>query len=146
MMQITLTADYALRAIEYLAGAGSGRCVPAAEIAREQEIPLVYVSKVLQALVQAGIAATVPGRSGGARLLRTASRISVLDVVEAVDGPIPLNRCLIRDGECSRDRFCKFHPFWKKTRDSLKKELQRAKLSQFVAPPAGRAPRNWRTQ
>ncbi|HUS90703.1 MAG TPA: Rrf2 family transcriptional regulator [Phycisphaerae bacterium] len=143
-MLITRTADYALRAVIHLADAGADRPVAAAEIARAQGIPPDYVAKVLGALARAGLVTCLPGRGGGARLLRRPAEISVLEVVEAVDGPVLLNRCLLREGECPRDRSCAAHGFWKATQQSLLRTLARAKVSQFCRrrgkpqPPAAR--------
>ncbi len=136
MMQITLAADYALRAVTYIASLGNGRCVPAAEIAEQQQIPMVYVSKVLQALARSGIVVSFPGRRGGAKLLRRPNEISILDVVEGVGDSISLNRCLIRPGLCSRDDFCQIHPFWAEVRKDLVKKLAQAKISQFLGATA----------
>ena len=132
MMQITRAADYALRAIVYVASQGDKRCIPAAEVAGKQQIPAAYISKVLQALVRAKIVATVPGRKGGVKLLRLPREISVLDIIEAVDGAVTLNRCLMRSRQCPRDAFCPIHPFWVSTRESLAKILSETKISKFV--------------
>lgn len=138
MLKITLTADYALRAVVYIAANCDERCVPAAELARTQQIPTIYVSKVLQTLVRADIVATSPGRRGGAKLSRCPSKISVLEVVEAVDGPIAVNHCLNGKGRCSRTAMCEMYPFWIKTRDELVKTLEQARISEFI----GSASRN----
>lgn len=132
MMQITRAADYALRAVTYVADQGVNRCVPASEISDVQEIPRVFVSRILQALARAKIMVTVPGRNGGARLVRAPKDISVLDVIEAIEGSVSLNRCLIRKGLCSRDDVCQIHPFWVEAREKLVTVLSKAKISQFV--------------
>jgi Rrf2 family iron-sulfur cluster assembly transcriptional regulator len=140
-MQITLTADYAVRAVVHIAARAGGQCLPAGEIAAAQNIPRVYVSKVLQALARAGIVTCVAGRRGGAKLARRASDISLLDIVEAVDGPVVLNRCVRRPGECSRDGTCTVHAFWNKAQRSLRKALAGAKVSSFCpGRPKRRAP------
>ena len=131
-MEITRTTDYAIRAVLYLARKGSEKPVPAAEIAREQEIPAVYVSKVLQALTRARLVATRPGRSGGAMLQRAPEEVSLLDIIQAVEGPIYLNRGLVRSQECSRERHCPLHPYWKDLRKELTDRLRRATIDQFA--------------
>jgi Rrf2 family protein len=140
MIQITRATDYALRMVAYLAASGRDRRVSASEMSATQEIPSVFVSKILQALAQAKILATAPGRNGGAELLRAPEDISVLDVVEAVEGPVTLNRCLIRRGLCSRDQTCPIHPFWAETREMLVGALSQTKIAQFVDPPGSRRP------
>ena len=134
-MQITRTADYALRAVVHLAENGGNRPVPASAIARMQDIPAEYVSKVLQSLSRAGLVTCRPGRGGGATLLREPQSISVLEVVEAVDGPLALNRCLIGPGQCERDTDCLLHDFWAQTQESLVRTLSDAKISRFCRAP-----------
>jgi Rrf2 family protein len=131
-MQITMSADYALRAVIDLADNSDGRLVAAGEIASRQDIPLSYAVKVLQALARAGIVVCQAGRKGGVRLLRNADELSVLDVVEAVDGPLALNRCLLRPRTCPRDRDCPVHLFWADVQDSVKSQMGKMKVAQFV--------------
>lgn len=89
---ISQTSEYALRAVVWLAREGD-RPLPTAEIARATQVPAGYLSKVLQALSRGGLVQSRPGRHGGFVLSRSASTISVLDVLNAVD-PIPrIERC-----------------------------------------------------
>jgi Rrf2 family protein len=132
MLQITLTADYALRAVVYIASKGLDRYVPAAEIAQEQQIPRLYVSKILQCLTRADIVSTIPGRKGGAKLQRQPHEISVLKVVEAVEGSVPLNHCSTAKKQCSRKELCKMRPFWVKTQKLLVSTLGQARISHFI--------------
>ncbi len=131
-MQITRLTDYAVRAVLHLAAHGSNGPVPAAEIAREQGIPLDYVPKVLQALSRADLVTTYAGRSGGAQLRRSAEEITVLDVVEAGQGPMALNRCLLRKGQCPRDVFCPVHAVWAAAQSDLKQRLRDTNIAGLV--------------
>ncbi|MHC4271048.1 MAG: RrF2 family transcriptional regulator [Planctomycetota bacterium] len=131
-MQITLTADYALRAVVYIAAYGIDRFVPAAEISREQNIPLYYISKILQSLTRANVVITTPGRRGGAKLQKNPDKISVLEVIEAIDGSVTVNHCLIDKEQCSRSEFCKMRPFWMKTHKLFKSTLGQARISHFI--------------
>lgn len=146
-MDITRTTDYAIRAVIFLANQKGDRPVPAATIAREQEIPDIYVSKVLQALARSGLVVTRAGRSGGAMLQRKPEDISLLDIIEAMEGPVYLNRCMVRSRACSRDKHCPMHPFWKDLQKTLTDRLRHATIDQFVAqdseegePPAKGTP------
>ncbi len=130
-MQITRTADYALRVVVHLAGRRDEGPVAASEIAAEQDIPRDYVAKVLQALSRGGIVHSVPGRGGGAVLMRDPGEITVLDVVQAADGPVTLNRCLVRPGECPRDRFCAVHSFWHEVQEALVAKLSSRTVADF---------------
>jgi len=137
-MQITQTADYAVRTAVYLALHRNDGPVAAASIAREMTIPVDYISKVVQALSRAGLVESVPGRNGGARLARDPADLSMLDIIEAVDGPVTLTRCVTRPGACPRDSFCIVHPFWESTQKALISVLSGKKLSDICWPDGDR--------
>ncbi len=133
-MQITQTADYAVRTVVYLALHRKDGPVAAANIAREMTIPVDYISKVVQALSRAGLVESVPGRNGGARLARDPAELSMLEIVEAVDGPVALTRCVTRPGACPRDSYCIVHDFWKSTQKGLVSVLSGTKISDICWP------------
>lgn len=111
-MEITQQADYAVRAVLELTLRPQGERVSSDEIARAQNVPAAFLTKILARLAAEGIVVTQRGVNGGTRLTRNPIDISLLDVVEAIDGPITLNRCARHPGECSRDRMCVVHPIW----------------------------------
>jgi Rrf2 family protein len=86
-MRLTRGCGYALRALEYLAARG-GRPATARDIAAARGAPRRFLLRPLKALVSAGLLRSAPGPGGGYRLGRPAARITLLEVVEAVDGPI----------------------------------------------------------
>jgi Rrf2 family protein len=87
-MKLTRGCGYALHALEYLAALGDGGPATARDIAEERGLPGDFLSKALVPLVRAGLLVSLRGPGGGFRLTRPASRISLLEVVEAVDGPL----------------------------------------------------------
>ncbi len=94
MFTFTKKADYALLALSYLATeGGDNRLVGPREIAGHYEIPGELLAKVMQALAKRGLVASVPGPTGGYRLGRSATEISVGEVVEAMDGPLAIAQC-----------------------------------------------------
>jgi len=99
-------ADSAIRAILYLAASRQGRIQ---EIARAQFVPKEYLAKIIQKLAQAGIIKTHRGVGGGISLARPPEEITLLDVIEAIEGPVALNSCFIRLGECPRESNCAVH-------------------------------------
>ncbi len=133
-MQITQTADYAVRTTVFLALHVDDGPVAAAIIAKEMTIPVDYISKVVQALSRAGLVESVPGRNGGARLARDPGSLSMLDIIEAVDGPVALTRCVTRPGACPRDSHCIVHDFWKTTQAGLISVLSGTKISDICHP------------
>ena len=132
MLQITITADYAIRVALYLAVQDRDTPIPAMEIAHHQQILKPYIPKILQALARNDILTTYLGRTGGARLNHPSHEITMLQLIEAADGPVALNRCLSKKTLCSRDNVCPAHPFWIKMQDSFLKMLQDIKLSDFI--------------
>lgn len=113
-MELSRQADYAIRAMMDLAEIPEGELSQTREIARRQEIPEKYLPTIVRTLARAGLIRTLRGSHGGVSLGRPASQITLRDVVEAIDGPLLLNRCLIRPGECggTGDTHCSLHNFW----------------------------------
>jgi Rrf2 family protein len=92
-MQLGEGVEWALHAVVVLAVVPAESTLAAARLAEYHGVPPAYLAKHLQALSQAGIVESVPGRRGGYRLARPAGEISVLDVVQAVEGAGPAFRC-----------------------------------------------------
>jgi Rrf2 family protein len=87
-MKLTRASNYALHALEYMAARGLDTPVPSHHIARARGIPEGFLLKLLKPLVSARVLRSLKGPNGGYRLARPASKITLLEVVEAVDGPI----------------------------------------------------------
>lgn len=104
MLEITRQADYALRAALEVARQPDGERIPTAEIATRQNIPLPFLAKIVSQLVVRGILDATRGAGGGINLARPAEKITMLEVIEAIDGPVTLNRCT-RDPDV-----CEFSP------------------------------------
>lgn len=111
-MEITRQADYAVRAVLDLALHPDGERTFSEEIASRQDIPNAFLAKIFARLSAEGIVITRRGVKGGVRLARPANQITLLHVIEAIDGRITLNRCTRRPGECPRDATCAVHPVW----------------------------------
>ncbi|MBI3636151.1 MAG: Rrf2 family transcriptional regulator [Candidatus Rokubacteria bacterium] len=94
-----------------------------AQIQARQDVPAAYLAKIIQALARAGLVRTLPGARGGVTLNAPAETITLLRVIEAVEGPIHLNRCVEAPAACPRDRFCPVHPVWVRLQALLTREL-----------------------
>jgi Rrf2 family protein len=101
-LELTRRADYAVRASLALARAGTER-LSVRRLAAEQRIPLAFLPRVMSDLVRAGVVEATTGRAGGYRLTRPASEISILDVVQAVEGDVRRRTCVLRGGSCGLD-------------------------------------------
>lgn len=123
-MQLTLKGDYAVRVIVDLAAQPAGASVRTEEVGRRTGVPQAYLSKIVQALARVGLVRTQRGTHGGISLLEEPQSITLRQVIEAVEGPIYLNRCLIRPGQCPRDSFCPVHPVWARIQAIVTRELE----------------------
>jgi len=111
-MEITQQADYAVRAILDLALRPNGERASCEEIARRQGIPVAFLTKICARLAADGLVQSQRGVNGGIWLARPAQEITLLEVVEAIDGPITFNRCNRQPSECERSRTCPVHSVW----------------------------------
>ena len=129
-MQITRQADYALRAMLYLAK--QNERAPTSRIAKEQQIPSSFLAKIISQLSIAGLILTSRGAGGGVSLARKPEEISLLDVVEAIDGPITLNECTRDPSICSFGESCPIHEVWCETQMEMVSRLQQATFDKLI--------------
>ena len=110
-MRITVECDYALRIILYLAGLKEGCKADSATIAEVQKIPQRFNIKIMRKLTMAGIIKSYKGVKGGYALAKPPAEITLLDVVEVIDGDINLNKCMNDSCDCTRieKRQCPIH-------------------------------------
>jgi len=131
-MQITRQADYAIRAVLYLARLGLSQRAATSHIAQEQRIPPSFLAKIISQLSIAGLLHTSRGARGGVSLAREAKEITLLDVVEAIDGPILLNECVGEKGLCAFADECPLKPIWCETQEHLVSRLRETRFDELV--------------
>ena len=131
-MQITRQADYAVRAVLHLARNGEQR-IATSMIAEEQRIPPSFLAKIISQLSIAGLLHTSRGARGGVTLARDAKDITLLEVVEAIDGPIQLNECVGDNGSCSFDSDCPLRPIWCDAQEELIDKLKSTNFAEMMA-------------
>jgi Rrf2 family protein len=137
-MQLTRSADYAVRAMLDIAAQTSeeeGRA-RTHMVAQRQDIPPALLAKLVPLLVRAGLLDSQRGARGGLYLARPASEISMLEIVEAVEGPIAINRCTATPAQCDKVDQCSVHPVWQKAQDYLVHLLQTTSLAELQANKA----------
>jgi Rrf2 family protein len=132
IMQITRQADYAVRAMVYLAQKEPDHRAPTGTIAKEKRIPPSFLAKIVSQLSVAGLLQTSRGAHGGVMLAKPAEAISLLDVVEAIDGPILLNDCVGESKSCEYDEDCPLKPVWCDAQKLLLDHLSKATFAEFA--------------
>jgi len=133
-MQITRQADYAVRAVLYLARLGSEKRAATSQIAQDQQIPPSFLAKIVSQLSVAGLLQTSRGARGGVSLARSPEQISLLEVVEAIDGPILLNECVAGNGSCSFGDDCPMRAVWCEAQAELVERLKETTFAAFLLP------------
>lgn len=131
-MQITRQADYAVRAVLHLARSGDTRTATSV-IAEEQKIPPSFLAKIISQLSIAGLLHTSRGARGGVTLARDAGEITLLEVIEAIDGPIQLNECVGDTNTCSFDKDCPLRPVWCEAQEQLVGRLKGTNFADMIA-------------
>ncbi len=131
-MQITRQADYALRAMLYLTNLEPNQRAATSQIAEEQHIPPSFLAKIISQLSIAGLIHTSRGARGGVSLARAPEEISILEVVEAIDGPLSLNECTQNPSACPFGDTCPLHSLWCETQAELVQRLRSTSFAQFV--------------
>jgi len=87
------------------------------------DVPPLFLAKIFQQFGKLGFVRSFRGSGGGFQLGRRPEEITLCEIVEAVEGPIMPNRCVMSSGTCSRDRVCTVHPVWKKIQADVRETL-----------------------
>lgn len=132
MMTLSTTTGYAIQALSCLATPEFERAM-IQTVAAYAEVPAPYLAKIMKRLNDAGIVTSKRGFKGGIWLSRPAEKITLLEVMNAVDGPDYLNGCMLGNEFCSDERDCPTHAFWKAARVRIRKELSAHTLADVVA-------------
>jgi Rrf2 family protein len=131
---LSITAQYAIRALVSLAGHPYGTSVLGRDLARDGKIPRNYLAKILLALKNAGILGTARGSQGGYWLVRKPDSLKLVDVVSIFDHISDPPPCLLGKHElCMKTDPCSAHGNWHRIRDSYLEFLQRTTLSDVAA-------------
>lgn len=135
-LQLTRGGEYAIRAMTYLARRPVGEISALRDVGAEQDIPESFLAKIFQSLVHAGLVASQRGAHGGFSLARPPGEITVREVVEAIDGPIALNGCVLWPEDCRRSGACRMHEVWILAQERMMDVLGEVTLAQLAPAPA----------
>ena len=132
-MRFTRGADYGTRGMIYLAGMPQESVILVSEIASAVNLPTSYMAKIFQELAKEGIVHSHRGAHGGFSLARPASLITLRQIIEAIEGPIALNRCLSVSEGCENSATCPVHPVFARAQGQLVAVLDQTTLHDLVA-------------
>ncbi|MBA7597678.1 putative HTH-type transcriptional regulator [subsurface metagenome] len=131
-MILSRSAAYAVRAMIDIATEADGGVARTREVARRQEIPPVFLTKIIQRLAQAGFLEAHRGAHGGVRLARPAAEITLRQIIEVMAGPLFMNYCLFQPGECPREKTCPVRDVWLEAQEKLLETLGSCTLAHLA--------------
>ena len=136
---LSITAEYALRAMVHLARAEEGTAIRGRELATLSSVPPNYLSKILLELAKAGLVTATRGTGGGYRLTREAGTIPLVSIVEVFDAARAHPRCLLDFArDCSDDKACSAHGRWREVRTNYVDFLAATTLAEIAEQQGAR--------
>lgn len=134
MLRVTKLTDYATVVLTVLA-AEAKTVLSASELAERAGLETPTVSKLLKPLAQAGLVEGFRGTHGGYRLARPAADIGLIEIVEAMEGPLGMTECSLHAGQCGIESHCGVRANWRQINDVVVDALREVTLAQMLAPP-----------
>ncbi len=131
-MKISRASDYAIRGLVHMAEKPEGTISYIKDIAKKTEVPASFLSKIFQTLSKAGFVNSFIGTKGGFSLNIPPEKITIKMVIEAVDGPLALNRCIANKTFCSRSSHCEVHFMWREIQKMLSSALSSRTIAEFA--------------
>jgi FeS assembly SUF system regulator len=135
MLRVTKLTDYATVVLTALA-ARPDAVLSAAELAERAGLEMPTVAKLLKPLAQAGLVEGFRGTNGGYRLARAASQISLVEIVEAMEGPLGMTECSVHAGACGIEHSCGVRANWRRLNDVVADALRSVTLAQMLDTPS----------
>jgi Rrf2 family protein len=135
MMELTRKGEYAIRGIVYLAKLPQGKVALISEIAEGTGVPQTFLAKIFQNFAKIGLVNSFRGTGGGFLLGRPAAQITLREVVEAVEGPIMPNRCLMGEVGCEFNKTCLVHPVWREVQAKVVDILNGVTIEKLAKDP-----------
>ena len=133
MLRMSKLTDYGTVVMTYLAGTPE-RLHAASEVAENIGVAAPTVSKVLKTLVRSGLVASHRGTKGGYALSRPAERITMAEIIGALEGPIGLTECASNPGRCVQETSCSVRGNWQRINLAIRKALEEVTLAEMVSP------------
>jgi len=141
-MIFSSSTEYAIRGLSELAIRGAQRPIIVDELVAGSDLPRDFLAKVFQKLVRGGILRSMKGRGGGFSLARPVHEITLMSIIEAIDGPQPFDGCVVGLERCNDQMPCPQHDLYKPIRQRLKDYLNTTTLADLAS--SLRAKQAWR--
>lgn len=130
-LELTKKTDLAIQAVQHLSNAPDDALVSGADLAAEIGTTTNFLPQIMTPLVRRGWVESAPGRSGGYRMVGQPDQISLLAIIEAIEGPTVTGRCVLKGAPCPVTATCALHAPWNQARDALLSELDGIPLSEI---------------
>tara|TARA_B110000483_G_C18169818_1_gene532836 strand:- start:1335 stop:1760 length:426 start_codon:yes stop_codon:yes gene_type:complete len=134
-MKLTRKTDYALRLLTRLARGEQSQVLPTRLIAESEDISLKYLQSVASQLVASGLIESVPGAKGGNILAKPANKISVLDVIEIMEGQLALMDCMELSTNCCEFQGCGIHGLLGRAQIAMNEVLSSESIADLAGCP-----------
>jgi Rrf2 family protein len=134
-LRLTNAGDYAIRSMIFIASLPEDAVVLRSEICETQKIPSSFMAKILRSLVRAQLLRSTRGVNGGFSLARPASKVTLLDILESIEGPLALTDCVPSPEECEHSMNCPANAVWGRVQNSIKEILRSSTLEDLVNTP-----------
>lgn len=131
-MQLTRAADYSVRVMIHLASLPRGTRANLNDLAAKVDVPAVFLSKVLQRLVKAGLVASQRGKQGGFQLACDPAAVTLFDLLEALDSVPSLNACVTGAEGCDRSGACGAHLVWMEAQERMREVLASSSIERLA--------------
>ncbi|MGI6549846.1 MAG: RrF2 family transcriptional regulator [Syntrophomonadales bacterium] len=131
-MQITRQTEYGIRTLIELAQLPEGQLIASKTISERQEIPETFLHKTLQLLSKAGLVITQRGVQGGVRLALPPDKITIKDILVAIEGPLAINVCMVPGYPCDKMGTCQVRRILARAQAALSAELSRETLADII--------------
>jgi Rrf2 family protein len=131
-MKINTRVRYAIRMLADISQHGAGEPVPLKDVAERQDLSKLYLSQLAAPLRNASLLRSVWGNRGGYLLGRPADKIDLLDIIEAVDGPVSMIDCVLDPETCDRIDYCECIGVWRDINDAIVRILEKYTLQDLI--------------
>ena len=131
-MQITRAGEYGVLGMVHLARRAPGQIAMIEEVSHTEKIPKSFLAKIFQFLAKGGMVRSVRGAGGGFVLAKSASEITILEIIEAIEGKIVLQRCLQQEPVCENAGSCALCGLFEQAQDGMREILQKTTLHDLL--------------